>query len=215
METFQQIEENRDVLFNLACTHKLSDQSVLYNYLFRENHSMKLESTYNQLTAMKVLFGALTATHDKEKVAQMTPPTILEGKLLEENMHQILTEIHKTGLLRLVGIRLRNNEIRNELKKQVFHQTKANKMIKPVMGLVNQATKHIFGFTYKSAERMRSEGRQYSTWHLTYGNLLDGIPIDVVAKRSLLCTDTKTPGHPPVPNPIEVSCTKAGCTKSA
>jgi hypothetical protein len=76
-------------------------------------------------------------------------------------------------------------------------------MVKPVMGLVNQATKRMFGFTYVSSARTRSEGRQYGTWDLTPVQLISGLSIVDVARRSALCTDTDTPGHPRVPTPME------------
>jgi hypothetical protein len=196
METFQLIEERRDVLFNIACMCKLPDQSALYKYLFREHHSMKLENIYHQLTAMKILFGVLTATKDKAKVAHMMPPKILEGKLLEENMQQILTEIQNTGIQRLVQIRVRNNQLKKK-------QSDVLSMVKPVMGFVNQATKRMFGFTYKSSERTRSEGQRYYTWEQTPVQLLNGLSFIDVAQRSMLCTDINTPGHPPVPLPVD------------
>ena len=197
METCKLIDHNRDVLYNLSCVYKLADQSELYNYLIRDNQNIQSEHIYKQLTAMKILFGALTGTKNRAAGAQMTPPDTIDGIVIEENMQQILAEIHKTGLPRLVGIRVRNNE----LKKNI--QLEERKMVKPVMGLVNQATKRMFGFTYVSSARTRSEGRQYGTWDLTPAQLISGLSIVDVARRSALCTDTDTPGHPRVPTPME------------
>jgi hypothetical protein len=197
METCKLIDHNRDVLYNLSCVYKLADQSELYNYLIRDNQNIQSEHIYKQLTAMKILFGALTGTKNRAAGAQMTPPDTIDGRVIEENMQQILAEIHNTGLPRLVGIRVRNNE----LKKNI--QLEERKMVKPVMGLVNQATKRMFGFTYVSSARTRSEGRQYGTWDLTPAQLISGLSIVDVARRSALCTDTDTPGHPRVPTPME------------
>ena len=154
MEIFKLIEDKRDVLFKLSCVYKIADQSALHNYLIRQ----QLEDIDHQLTAMNILFGTLTGTKDRAAIAQMTPPIRLEGQVIEENMQRIIEEIHKTGLLRLIGIRVRNNK----LKKNI--QPEGRKMMKSVMGLVNQATKRVFGFTYKLSNRTRSEGQQYCAW---------------------------------------------------
>jgi len=147
---------------------------------------------------MKILFGTLTGTKDRAAIAQMTPPIRLEGQVIEESMQRIIEEIHKTGLLRLIGIRVRNNK----LKKNI--QPEGRKMMKTVMGLVNQATKRVFGFTYKLSNRTRSEGQQYCTWEQTPVQL-NGLSVIDVAGRSMLCTDIKTPGHPRVPIPMRAS----------
>jgi hypothetical protein len=203
METFELVEANRGVLFKLACAYKLADQSVLYTYLHRDNHSSQLETIYCQLSAMKVLFGALTGTRDKAVVAQMTPPARLEGRIIEDNMVHILEEIHKTGLVRLVGLRARNCA----LKKQGCSD--AQKMVKPIMGLVNQATTRIFGFTYQASKRIQTEGQRYCSWEQTPLHLISGLSIVDVAHRSALCTDLQTPGHPVIPLPpnrLDSSC---------
>jgi hypothetical protein len=187
--TCKLIEANRGVLFNLACSYKLVNQSGLHNYLLRENHSGPLENIYKQLTAMKVLFGALTGTKDKAVVAQMTPPERLEGRVIEENIEQILGEINKTGLPRLIGIRVRN-------KRQA-------PSVKWVMGFVNQATKCLFGFTYQPSGRIQIERQRYCSWELTPRQLIGSLSIVDVARRSTLCANTQAPGHPLVPLPGE------------
>ena len=111
-------------------------------------------------------------------------------------MQQILTEIQNTGIQRLVQIRVRNNQLKKK-------QSDVLSMVKPVMGFVNQATKRMFGFTYKSSERTRSEGQRYYTWEQTPVQLLNGLSFIDVAQRSMLCTDINTPGHQPVPLPVD------------
>ena len=144
---------------------------------------------------MKIVFGALTGTKNRAAVATMVPPIRLEGQVIKENMQQITEEIHKTRLVRLIGIRVRNNDLKKK-------KPGTPKMIKAVIGLVNQATKRMFGFTYKLSERARSDGQQYCTWEQTPAHLNDCSVIDV-ARRSMLCTDIETPGHPRVPIPME------------
>ena len=195
METFKLIEANRDMLFRLSCVYKIADQSALHNYLIRDDRSIQLETFYKQITAMKILFGAITGSKDKAVVAQMTPPIRLEGQVIKESLQQITEEIHKTGLVRLIGIRVRNNDLKKK-------KSGTPKMVKAVIGLVNQATKRMFGFTYKLSERARSDGQQYCTWEQTPAHLNDCSVIDV-ARRSMLCTDIETPGHPCVPIPME------------
>ena len=104
METFRIVETKREQLFKLACVYKLPDQTSLRSFLLiRDNRSFWLENIYNQLTAMKIVFGALTGTTNRAAVATMVPPDRLQGWVMERNMQRILQEICNTGLLRLVG----------------------------------------------------------------------------------------------------------------
>ena len=199
MQSFELIEGNRDVLFNLACVYKLPDQTTLHNYLLREKYSVKLESMYNQITALKIIFGALTK--DSTKGAHATPPERLEGRVLEENMQQILKVIDKTGLLRLMAIRLRNNKIWRYIRDS--GQTEVHKQVKPVMGLLNQATKQMFGFTYKQSHRTQANRNRNGTWKLVPAELYCGYTVIDIAKRSTLCDDISIPGHPLIPEPVQ------------
>jgi hypothetical protein len=199
MQTFTAIEDYRPILFNLACVHKLADQNALQNYLIREKHSSRLEDIYHQLTALKILFGALTGTKDRAMVAHMNPPVILHAKSIEEEMHTILHEIRHTDIVRRAGVRLRNNALKQALSKPSMYTT--SKLVKPLMGLVNQVTKNLLGCTYKITERTQSKVHRVCTWKLTT-DFIDDVSVIDIATRSLLCTDLNTPGHPFIPTPM-------------
>ena len=153
---------------------------------------------------MKIVFGALTGTTNRAAVATMVPPDRLEGWVMERNMQRILQEICNTGLLRLVGVRVRSDELKIRLfSRKLLHCMAQTNLVRPVMGLVNQAVKQLFGFSYVMSKRTRIEDRQPCQWEIASEPWIDGLSIIAVAQRSLICTDTQTPGHPRIPTPME------------
>ena len=122
---------------------------------------------------------------------------------MERNMQRILQEICNTGLLRLVGVRVRSDELKKHLCSRKLHWMTQTNLVRPVIGLVNQVVKQLFGFTYVMSKRTRIEDRQHCQWEIASEPWIDGLSIIAVAQRSMLCSDTQAPGHPPVPNPME------------
>ena len=151
---------------------------------------------------MKIRFGALTGTKDRAMVVHIKPPVTLHGKSIEEEMHTILHEIRHTDIVRRAGVRLRNNALKQALTKPSMVPEQTSKLVKPLMGLVNQVTKNLLGCTYKITERTQSRGYRVCTWKLTTTDFIDDVSVIDIATRSLLCTDLNTPGHPFIPTPM-------------
>ena len=204
MECFKQIDLHRAKLFNLACIIKLPDQNLLQNYLIRQLNQFdpqaKLEQVCYQLTAMKIIFGALTGVQDS---AILRIPEKLDGKTIEENMPRVLHNLRKTNFVALNGCRVQSTLLSKYLKLDqnvVVPSDTCKKLIPSVVGLVNQAMKNLLCCSYCAIAQKKNEGKWYSTWKFSPIQI-HGRSVECIAKNSNLCEDLDAAGQPPIPLP--------------
>jgi len=201
MQAYLEIESKRPQLFNLACIYKLQDQNALQNYLIRDPLHEGLQRICLQLSAMKILFAALTEQKDP-----CTLPELLEGHVIETNMQHILNQLRATNFVSLIGVRIRSDA----LKKQLFSKTVTSTekcLVPAIIGLTNQAMCKMFHCEYKNTKkryRCAEQRQQHWAWQLCPLKL-DCISLCMreVALKSQLCDDIQFPGHPMVPIPTQ------------
>jgi hypothetical protein len=105
METFREIETVRPQLFRIACITMLDD-NAMNNYLIRDKRSTRLEELLRQLTAIRILFGALLGVSDISTLMRLGLPQKLEGHIIHQNINKIIQELRNTMFIKTLGIRL-------------------------------------------------------------------------------------------------------------
>ena len=146
MQAYLEVEGKRSQLFNLACMYKLQDQNALQNYLIRNAYE-GLQHLCLQLSAMKILFAALTEQKDV-----CTPPELLQGHVIENNMKNILDKLRATNFVTLIGVRVQSETLKMQLCSKTTISA-AKGLVPAIIGLTNQAMNKMFGCTYENTKK--------------------------------------------------------------
>ena len=206
METFREIETVRPQLFRIACITMLDD-NAMNNYLIRDKRSIRLETLLRQLTAIRIVFGALLGISDRPTLTRLGLPQKLEGHIIHRNINNIIQELRNTMFVKTLGIRLQTKlKGDNKLKKYLYSKTfikpnptEVSDLMPALLGLINCFMKEMFLCGYVALKRYKKKGRKYSVWKLSPFTFPDGRSVIEITSSSLLCTDTEHPGHPRVP----------------
>ena len=124
----------------------------------------------------------------------------LNGNTIETHMESILHELRQVKGVMTNCIRVRSNDLKAHLKAPNPIENK-KALMKPLMGLINQATMFAFGYKYVEAGRSQEVGRRHRRWVQVPINVYEDRSTVNIALDSMLCADKDAPGHPLMSTP--------------